>query len=162
MKQTPEVVEEVAALIRLGLSYSQIAERVNREKAEVLPRPLTRAGVAGIAYRGKLRPEGARSHPVRKPRVKQTKPKQAPRKWWQPAPPEAEKPKPFVAEVLPSQDVARISLAEMEARHCRWPVGDPRDRDFGYCGLQRVNPYDVRAPYCAIHRKRARASGASE
>ena len=154
MKIAPEVIEEVSSLIRSGLSYSQIADQVNREKADALARPLTRSSVSGIVHRGKLRAQGVRSTP---PRIK----KKPVDRWFRPAPVEFQTPKPYCTKIEP-EDVARISLAEMEARHCRWPVGDPRDRDFGYCGLLREHPFDARRPYCEIHRKRSRASGASE
>jgi GcrA cell cycle regulator len=33
-------------------------------------------------------------------------------------------------------DMARIGLAEIREAQCRWPLGDPLDEDFAYCGLQ--------------------------
>ncbi len=38
-------------------------------------------------------------------------------------------------------------------RPCQWPIGDPRDRDFHYCGVPSAG--DRRAPYCAKHLARA-------
>lgn len=32
---------------------------------------------------------------------------------------------------------------------CVWPIGDPRDADFGFCGAARSGD----GPYCAEHRK---------
>jgi len=57
----------------------------------------------------------------------------------------------LACEPLPQQDptdVARVSFDAYERRlHCMWPVGDPRDSGFGFCGL----PPFVGARYCAHH-----------
>jgi len=153
VKLAPEVIEEVSSHIRAGMSYNEIAETVNKQFAT----SLTRNSISGIAYRKGLQSKAAPLKP--KPRrAQQSRPHDG---WFKPSPPEMKTPKPFVAVAEP-EDVARISLAEMERRHCRWPVGDPRDPDFGYCGLPRVNPFEMSCPYCTIHSKRARASGARE
>ena len=41
----------------------------------------------------------------------------------------------------------RVSIADIKPPHCRWPIGDPRDPDFAYCGRER----DGDKPYCAHH-----------
>jgi GcrA cell cycle regulator len=56
------------------------------------------------------------------------------------------------AEPLPSEppaDAACVSvrLEDLAPHHCRWPVGDPQVKDFGFCG-------ELRAPersYCPAH-----------
>lgn len=40
-----------------------------------------------------------------------------------------------------------ISILELSERTCRWPVGDPKDTVFGYCGASVYAPH----PYCAEH-----------
>ena len=42
-----------------------------------------------------------------------------------------------------------VALFDLRLRHCRWPIGDPRDVDFGFCGEGRDQPG---SPYCAAHR----------
>lgn len=41
----------------------------------------------------------------------------------------------------------KIKLVELDSHTCRWPIGDPRDEDFGFCGKK------VRAgqTYCDEH-----------
>ena len=39
------------------------------------------------------------------------------------------------------------SLLELEAGECRWPVGDPRQEGFHFCGAQQV----LGRPYCIQH-----------
>lgn len=44
-----------------------------------------------------------------------------------------------LAEMAARDPVARItSILELEDSHCRWPVGDPKSSDFGWCGDQVV------------------------
>lgn len=39
------------------------------------------------------------------------------------------------------------TLLELEAGECRWPVGDPRQDGFHFCGAQQV----LGRPYCIQH-----------
>jgi len=41
----------------------------------------------------------------------------------------------------------RLSLMELTARTCKWPVGDPATEDFWFCGL----PVQSGKPYCEAH-----------
>lgn len=45
---------------------------------------------------------------------------------------------------LPGWSVADINIL---GDGCRFPIGDPRDRDFKFCG----NPRDGDRPYCSAH-----------
>lgn len=52
---------------------------------------------------------------------------------------------PIVCEPAPD---GGLTIAALEAHHCRWPSGDPRDLDaFRYCGAAKA-PH---GPYCARH-----------
>ena len=60
-------------------------------------------------------------------------------------------PPTFFAEPLPppvATDVARVTILDLEAHHCRWPVGEPTE---GYCGCKRY----LTLPYCEAHARRA-------
>jgi GcrA cell cycle regulator len=41
----------------------------------------------------------------------------------------------------------RISLLELTERTCKWPIGDPTDPNFHFCGHQAAPG----RPYCAAH-----------
>ena len=43
----------------------------------------------------------------------------------------------------------RVTLEELEADMCRWPLGDPPSPDFRYCGAHKLD----KTPYCAYHRR---------
>jgi GcrA cell cycle regulator len=39
------------------------------------------------------------------------------------------------------------SIIELKANECRWPIGDPRQEDFHFCGASQTPG----RPYCAHH-----------
>jgi GcrA cell cycle regulator len=39
------------------------------------------------------------------------------------------------------------ALLDLEARDCRWPIGDPKQDGFHFCGAQRTGD----RPYCVEH-----------
>ena len=41
----------------------------------------------------------------------------------------------------------RVGIMELKLNTCRWPVGDPTDDDFHFCGKNTV----MGKPYCAQH-----------
>lgn len=45
-----------------------------------------------------------------------------------------------------------VALLDLEPHHCRWPIGNPRSADFGFCGANRESPL---TPYCCEHHRRA-------
>ena len=50
-----------------------------------------------------------------------------------------------VAEV--EKTARKISLMELTERTCKWPIGDPANPDFAFCGL----PVQTGKPYCEAH-----------
>lgn len=44
-----------------------------------------------------------------------------------------------------------IKLKDLETDMCRWPSGDPKDKDFVFCGCKKVEGL----PYCPEHCKAA-------
>lgn len=42
-----------------------------------------------------------------------------------------------------------VPLEHLETSSCRWPHGDPRTKEFGFCGEHR----EGEGPYCAEHNK---------
>lgn len=46
---------------------------------------------------------------------------------------------------------ARLSVLNLNGHTCRWPIGDPRQPDFGHCGAEPL----AHLPYCARHARQA-------
>lgn len=61
---------------------------------------------------------------------------------------------PIVVAPLPVDPIAEnsalISLSDLREATCRFPIGDPRDEGFGFCGAP--SPL-VGSPYCAFHHR---------
>ena len=41
----------------------------------------------------------------------------------------------------------QINVFNLEPHHCKWPLGDPRAKDFTFCGHTRFKD----RPYCEFH-----------
>lgn len=41
----------------------------------------------------------------------------------------------------------RVKLIDLESHHCRWPIGDPKEQDFGFCGARK----HAASMYCDAH-----------
>lgn len=115
---------------------------------------VTRNAVIGKAHRLKLsgrvspiqqntRPDTAISRPrSAAPSVMEARPMRALQR-------ELEQPvAPRVEEYIPGKGV---KLVELKERMCRWPIGDPKDEKFCFCGGE-AHP-DL--PYCDYHAKQA-------
>jgi GcrA cell cycle regulator len=66
----------------------------------------------------------------------------------EPANPSAETPaKPIAAKVRPLREGEIIGVLELGPNMCKWPIGDPGDPDFGFCGTHCASG----AVYCEEH-----------
>lgn len=52
---------------------------------------------------------------------------------------------------VPKPTLLNIELLELSENTCKWPVGDPQDNDFAFCG----NKSRDKDPYCEYHCKLA-------
>ncbi len=130
-----EAVEELKRMWDRGMTTGQIAKALN----------VTKNSIIGKVHRLCLT---ARPSPIKKTEtaeennnkekckpVKQTQ-KQVKEKEI-PARKEKElmkQPAPSVAEKPTATEVAHIPLVKLDNHTCRWPLGDPRDEDFCFCG----------------------------
>lgn len=51
-----------------------------------------------------------------------------------------------------------VRLIDLKLNTCRWPIGDPKDEDFHFCGEQTVTG----KPYCLKHCQEAYVNMATE
>ena len=72
-----------------------------------------------------------------------------------PSPIKAETTKP---QATPKKVVEKIGLMDLKLTTCRWPIGDPTDEDFCFCGKQTVTG----KPYCEKHCQEAYINMAAE
>lgn len=60
------------------------------------------------------------------------------------------------AELRPIEDIVvpiprKLTLVELTDRTCKWPIGDPLNEDFHFCG----HDSDESSPYCTYHARLA-------
>jgi GcrA cell cycle regulator len=47
----------------------------------------------------------------------------------------------------PKKTARPKTLLDLESHDCRWPIGEPRQPDFHFCGARQAPG----RPYCALH-----------
>ncbi|MBQ8671259.1 MAG: global cell cycle regulator GcrA-like protein [Alphaproteobacteria bacterium] len=122
MEWTEENIETLRKLWAQGLSASEIAKIMG----------ITKNAVVGKVHRLCLT---ARQSPIKNKEV--AEPEIKPIIEIVPQPIEEKKP---VEEVKPivekryKKGPNNVKLMELDSHTCRWPIGDPRDEDFCFCG----------------------------
>lgn len=160
MSWNDERVELLKKLWADGLSASQIAGRIGAVTRNAVIGKVHRLGLSGRAtttrmksHRPRPRPNpgngnsaGAAKRPLAaKPRFANVG-NTALRELYR----EAE---PYVApiEELIIPLAERRTIQTLEECHCRWPIGDPQEAEFHFCGKTKVTGL----PYCEFHARRA-------
>jgi GcrA cell cycle regulator len=104
---------------------------------------VTRNAVIGKVHRLGL---AGRKTTSRQPVPRRTSPsrvhflRQAPTRFVRPTAPLLPPPPPPVAALM-------LTLRQLRADQCRWPIGDPKEARFGFCGRQKAPG----VPYCGHH-----------
>lgn len=156
MSWTDERIEELRKLWADGLSASQIANTLGGVSRNAVIGKIHRLGLSGrVKSTRPARRATAQPAPVARAKPPAPAPQQArvmavgatavkvvEREMYEPEP----APQPIVAaEVVPIR--GGITLDELKASSCRWPVGDPSDDNFRFCGA-RTDPSET---YCSAH-----------
>lgn len=152
MGWTEERVAELKKLWAEGHSASQIAKRLGS---------VTRNAVIGKVHRLGLSGRATPSRPVKRPpRLARPKPQAMPRQTSAAAPRtntavavRAEPVHTHITEAEANIEPKRLSNGDMvtvltvKDSMCKWPIGDPADNNFGFCGHASAEG----SPYCAEH-----------
>ena len=137
---TDERVELLKKLWSEGLSASQIAGRLGMG--------VTRNAVIGKVHRLGLAGRVTPTRPARRPqRAARPRPTAAP------VQPPRPRPAPVIVDVEPVRfaNGRMANVLTLNERTCKWPIGDPTDENFGFCG-HAATPG---CPYCAEHAQMA-------
>lgn len=146
MSWTEERVETMLKLREDGLTCSQVAKRLDVSRSAIIGK-LHRLGIShdqmpkhngGGMAKPTSRDARARKR-VLTPKISQVR-----------------RPSAVVREELPTQQLPPafaeeasrgVALLDLTPKSCRWPLGDPRDESFRFCGADRV----IGKPYCLNH-----------
>jgi GcrA cell cycle regulator len=151
MSWNDERVELLKKLWSEGLSASQIASRLGSVTRNAVIGKVHRLGLSGRATTSRMKTH--RQRPRANPVKKLAKPRfasvgnPAVRTLFQG---DAE---PYVppAEELVIPPAERKCIQTLLENHCRWPIGDPQEEEFHFCGKTKVTGL----PYCEFHARRA-------
>lgn len=139
----PEERSGIYKMFKEGASYSTICEKYQMTKGQLagmLRRQRERMGQVAMPKRVRVKKEKPKAEPVYRPTSNYT---------FNPgvflknrAPPTSKR-----VRLKLIQDPRYVTLLELEPHHCRWPIGDPKQSDFRFCGCDRV----AGRPYCDAH-----------
>ncbi|MGH6735129.1 MAG: GcrA family cell cycle regulator [Methyloceanibacter sp.] len=152
MAWTDERVELLKKLWAEGLSASQIAGRLGGVTRNAVIGKVHRLGLSGRATSSRSSsPRPRRVHAPRQHRAASltfgTRGNVALKPSY-----EAE----FEPELLPLEELViplheRASILTLKESMCRWPIGDPAEEDFHFCGRKKAGTL----PYCEHHARMA-------
>ena len=158
MGWTDDRVELLKKLWADGLSASQIASRLGGVTRNAVIGKVHRLGLAGRATTSRSRtprPRNRISHlPLRPTRVQyRTHGNTALKPIFMPVeqPTVALAVVPTVRPELDALETLRVHLLDLREHMCRWPIGDPQDEGFHFCGRQKANGIS----YCDHHAMQA-------
>ena len=133
-------IEQLKTLWAAGQSCSQIARQIPGATRSAVIGKVHRLGLAGRDNRQGQRPYAERTPKAAKPKAPSPVPVQRPAMPLEP---------PMLLE-----SGAFVTLETVSDRTCRWPIGDPQDREFHFCG----NAPKAGKPYCEGNCKNAYAT----
>jgi GcrA cell cycle regulator len=117
-----------------GRSASEIAALLGEVTRNAVIGKVHRLGLAGRATR-----QPRRSSP-RRDRSGRVEMRRAPARFVRPTAPLMPPPPPPVAALM-------LPLRQLRADQCRYPIGDPQEEGFGFCGCKKAPGI----PYCEHH-----------
>ena len=133
MGWTDERVEQLKSLWTDGLSASQIARALGGVTRNAVIGKVHRLGLAG------------RAGPARAERPRHSTPHRSVARMSAPQPEIVEQ------EPVKLDDGNFATVLTISDRMCRWPIGDPSENEFHFCGR---NPKSG-SPYCEAHARKA-------
>jgi GcrA cell cycle regulator len=151
MNWTDERVEILKKLWIDGLSASQIAKQLSGVTRNAVIGKVHRLGLAGRATPSRPIKRVARLRPI----IAVTPPLESS---VSDLGVDVDKPAPQITRPVMHQPIINIepkrkengtliSVLELTPTMCKWPIGDPTDPDFGFCGAKAHGSW----PYCAEH-----------
>lgn len=142
--------DRTALLKRLwadGLSASKIADKLG----DGVTRNAVIGKVSRLKLAGRAVTQKRKSGPRRVPENTRLKPVAKSRKsaWQRHLDSQPVNVEPIVEAPIPEKQ--RRTVETLEAHDCRWPIGDPQEADFHFCGAKKLEGL----PYCECHARRA-------
>ncbi len=152
MGWTDERVELLKKLWAEGLSASQIAGRLGGVTRNAVIGKVHRLGLSGRATSSRSSsPRPRRTHVPRQHRTSSLMFGTRGNVALKPQFEAEEEPMPAPLEELVIPLAERASILTLKEPMCRWPIGDPGEPDFHFCGRKKFGSL----PYCEHHARMA-------
>ncbi|MHA1518159.1 MAG: GcrA family cell cycle regulator [Alphaproteobacteria bacterium] len=152
MAWTDERVELLKKLWADGLSASQIAGRLGGVTRNAVIGKVHRLGLSGRATSSRSSaPRSRRAHAPRQHRAPSLTFGTLGNVALKPSFEAEYKPEPAPVEELVIPLHERASIVTLKESMCRWPIGDPSEENFHFCGRKKVGTL----PYCEHHARMA-------
>jgi GcrA cell cycle regulator len=136
MEWNDERIEELTKMWRDGLSASQVARRLGGVSRSAVIGKVHRLGIAGRALPSRPRLQGGRPASVNRASAGGALRTHVPRA-----------PRPSPPPLTVYEVDATATILTLVEDSCRWPIGDPGDASFGFCGRPRLGG----GSYCQGH-----------
>ena len=140
---TDEAVEELKKMWDKGMTTGQIAKVLNVTKNSIIGKVHRLCLTARPSPIKKSSNSSEKKATTSKKVEKETKAKPASKCKAKEKPIVVEEPKPLTAPI----EETNIPLVKLDNHTCRWPMGDPKDEDFCFCG-KRIKTGQT---YCEEH-----------
>ncbi len=153
MAWTDDRVDILKKLWAEGLSASQIANQLGGVTRNAVIGKVHRLGLSGRTTTSRTkaarpRRRTANRSPGRSSRpILRTQGNAALKAYYAPDAEEELKPSPLYIEELVIPISERASILSLKEDTCRWPIGDPGDEEFHFCGRHS----EQGVPYCPHH-----------
>ena len=152
MSWTDERVELLKKLWAEGLSASQIAGQLGGVTRNAVIGKVHRLGLSGRATTSRVKPNRVRRNKTARqnnaPRLGLFSNSNAALRTLSNGP-DGPREEPFRSQYveldIPPEE--RVDLVDLKEGQCRWPIGDPTDPEFHFCGRDANDG----APYCEYH-----------
>ncbi len=152
MAWTEQMVEDLRTMWKQGMTTAEIGKKLNVTKNSIVGK-VHRLGLSGRPSPIKKKDENVAENNVETSAAVQPATEAKPVSSSAKSTGKAEK---FVAESRPvvssasQNDVAKkgiVSLVDLDNHTCRWPLGDPKDENFHFCGRK----IKIGQTYCEEH-----------
>ncbi len=153
MAWTDQMVEDLKRMWKEGLTTGEIGKRLNVSKNSIVGK-VHRLGLSGRPppiKKKETTPAPSKPATPKPTKVVKEEKITAPK----PAPVEKKKEEPikeiFTKNITPPtspvKNTGNLSLTDLDNHTCRWPIGDPKDDNFHFCG-KKVR---IGQTYCEEH-----------
>ncbi len=151
MSWTDDRVELLKKLWAEGLSASQIAGQLGGVTRNAVIGKVHRLGLSGRATTSRVKSTRARKNKAGRantaPRLGLFSNSNSALRTL--SSPDGPKEEPFRSQyvelVIPEEE--RVDLVDLKEDQCKWPIGDPQENDFHFCGKSKSEG----GPYCEYH-----------